>query len=757
MLLTMPNDMPESLFLYKNYSSFLRGLPDYQDQIESVSYFPAQAQQTALGYHGKHASLLKKLNIRPYRHQIKALNLLEKGKNIVIATATASGKSLNYQIPSLAAVMEGKNSLFLFPTKALSHDQLEKLQALAKELKIEKLIAAYDGDTKLDKRKEIRENAAIILTNPDMLHYGILAFHEKWAKFFENLKYLVVDEMHIYRGVFGSHVSNILQRFLRIATHYKAEIQIIAASATIANPAEHAGNLCAKEFEVINKDYAPKAAREFIFWQPPVVNKETNYRRSINTEAAHLAAYFIKNDLKSIFFCNSRKSAELLKRYTQNYLNSDEQGRILTYRAGYTIEDRQIIEAAFKKGDITVLTATSALELGVDIGGVDAVVMLGYPGSMTSLWQRVGRAGRSDSRALAMLIVGDNPLDEYYLQHPELITEGKAEKAIAEAHNSEIHPLHVACAAFEKPVKLSEGYVADWLEPNPSSQLVKKEDKFYYFGRYPHKKLSVRGSGGKRIKLKDGFGKTIGISDYASALRDLHRGAVYMHQGENYLVGKLDLEKGVAILLPHLEDYYTQTRTETEIEIIKKEFEVYGVNVGRVRVSTIHTSFVKKRYFRESVIDEELLDLPEVSYATQALWFSTKHLDGLVNPALLGSALHGLEHALIGLLPAFILCERSDIGGVSYPIYPATGEPTIFIYDGYPGGVGYTQAAATNFPQWLQAAYERLSNCPCKTGCPRCILSPKCGNGNQFLDKEAAKNLAFGLLSGIIDIGTIAP
>ncbi len=749
MLLAMPIDMPESLYLHINYTSFLRAIPDYEGQIESASYFPPQSRQLTANYHGKYSSLLKKLNITPYKHQIKALNLLEQGKNIVIATATASGKSLNYQIPSLAALAEGKKSLFIFPTKALSHDQLDKLQSLATKLKIEKVIATYDGDSKVEKRKFIRENAGILLTNPDMLHYGILAFHEKWAQFFKDLKYLVVDEMHIYRGVFGCHVANILQRLLRIAKHYGAKVQIIAASATIANPSEHATNLCKKEFSVINEDYAPKAAREFIFWQPPVVNKETNYRRSVNTEAAHLAAYFIKNDLKSIFFCNSRKSAELLKRYTQNYLNSEEQAQILTYRAGYTTEDRQIIETAFKKGDITVLTATSALELGVDIGGVDAVVMLGYPGSITSLWQRVGRAGRADKRALAMLIVGDNPLDEYYLQHPSLLTEGKAEKAIAETHNSEIHPLHVACAAFEKPVKLSEGYVADWLEPKPNSQLVKKEDKFYYFGRYPHKKLSVRGTGGKQIKLKDGFGKTIGISDYASALRDLHRGAVYMHQGENYLVGKLDLEKGVAILLPHLEDYYTQTRTETEIEIIKKEFEVYGVNVGRVRVSTIHTSFVKKRYFRESVIDEELLDLPEVSYTTQALWFSTKHVAGVVNPALLGSALHGLEHTLIGLLPAFILCERSDIGGVSYPIYPPNGEPMIFIYDGYPGGVGYTAAAATVFPEWLKAAHERLASCPCKSGCPRCILSPKCGNGNQFLDKDAAKTLSLALLQNL--------
>ena len=748
-LLTMSDDMPEKLFLYKNYSSFLRAIKDYDGQIESNSYFPARAKTKASAYKGKFAKLLKHLKIKPYRHQIQALKYLEDNKNIVVATATASGKSLNYQIASLQALQEGKNSLFLFPTKALSHDQLDKLQAMAKKLKIKKLIASYDGDTASNKRTAIRNKAGILLTNPDMLHYGILPFHEKWADFLANLQYLVVDEMHIYRGVFGSHVANVLQRFLRIADYYGAKPQIIAASATIANPLEHANNLCKEDFELISQDYAPKAARDFIFWQPPVVNKEINYRRSVNTEAAHLAAYFVKHDLKSIFFCNSRKSAELLKRYTQNYLDDEEKQQIASYRAGYTIEDRRIIESAFKKGQLTVLMATSALELGVDIGGVDAVVMLGYPGSMTAMWQRVGRAGRAETRALAMLIVADNPLDEYYLQHPELITEARAESAVADGYNSEIHPLHVACAAYEKPIKVSEGYVAKWLTPTPNSNLYLKNDTWFYQGKYPHKNLNVRGSGGKRIILKDGFGKTIGISDYETALRDLHAGAVYLHQGENYLVGKLDLEKGIAVLLPHLEDYYTQTRSETEVEIINKEFDLFGVNVGRVRVSTNYTSYVKKRYFREHVIDERSLNLPEIAYNTQAMWFTTSHINKAVDIADLGSGLHALEHTLIGLLPAFILCERSDIGGVSYPIYPATGEPTIFIYDGYPGGVGYARAGTSLFPKWLQAAYERLSNCPCKKGCPRCTLSPKCGNGNQFLDKSAAKQLAKALLDNM--------
>ena len=460
-----------------------------------------------------------------------------------------------------------------------------------------------------------------------------------------------------------------------------------------------------------------------------------------------LAAHFVKVGLKSIFFCNSRKSAELLRRYAAGILEGDDAKYLQSYRAGYTPEDRRFIEQGFKKGDIRVLTATSALELGVDVGGVDAVVLVGYPGSMTALWQRAGRAGRGGNRALTLLIAGNDPLDEYYLNHPDLITEGKVERAVADGFNTEIHPLHVACAAAEKPIAEEEtGLVADWLEPQPNSKLVKRGGKWVYYGRYPHRAISVRGSGGKQIRLKNGFGTTIGTSDFETALRELHAGAVYLHQGETFLVAELNLKEGIAVLLPHFDDYYTQTRSTTDIDITGREFTVYGVTVGRVRVSTEYTSFVKKRYFSEVILDEVPLDLPQVAYATQALWFGVREVAGSVPAADLPSAMHALEHTLIGLLPAFVLCERADVGGVSYPLYPPTGEPLIFIYDGYPGGVGYTRAGTGVFPEWLGAARDLLKDCPCKTGCPRCVLSPKCGNGNQYLDKQMALRLAEALL-----------
>lgn len=742
----MRDEVPEALGESASYHAWLKSLEFYEGQIAAFSTFPPRAKGEAAFYEGRFKSVLSTLAITPYRHQVEAFARLEAGHNLVVATPTASGKSLSYQVPTLHALQQGGTALYLFPTKALAHDQLEKLKGLSEKFGLAHLVAGYDGDTPTAKRAGIRERASCLFTNPDMLHYSILPYHEKWAGFLGRLTYLVVDELHSYRGVMGAHVSNVLRRLLRLARHYGAEVQMIAASATVANPAEHAENLTGVPFCAVREDYGPRASRELIFWQPPLLSDDGR-RRSPNTEAALLAARFVKAGLKSIFFCNSRKSAELLRRYASGYLEDEEAAALQSYRAGYTPEDRRLIEQGFKNGDIRVLTATSALELGVDVGGVDAVVLVGYPGSLTALWQRAGRAGRGDRRSLTLLIAGNDPLDEYYLTHPDLITEGKVERAVADAFNTELHPLHVACAAAEKPVSEEEAYVAPWLEPQPGSKLVKRGGKWHYYGRYPHKNVTLRGTGGKRIVLKDGFGKTVGVSDFATALRELHTGAVYLHAGETYLVCHLDLKEGVAVLLPHFGDYYTQTRAVTDIEVLERVFEVYGVGVGRVRVSTDITSYVKKRYFSETILDEVPLDLPQVAYATQALWFSVREVAGAVGKADLPAAMHALEHTLIGLLPAFVLCERADVGGVSYSVYPPTGEPLIFIYDGYPGGVGYARAGASLFPEWLEAARDLLRDCKCKTGCPRCVLSPKCGNGNQHLDKQMALKLAEALLA----------
>lgn len=736
----------------ESFHALLTGLPEYRDQLASYAFFPPRPGRLAEDYRGPYAGALASLGLVPYLHQARALELVASRRNVVVATATASGKSLVYQLPTLEAAAAGGTSLYLYPTKALAHDQLGRLVELAGRLGSDlgaHGIACYDGDTPAERRAEVRQGVHLALTNPDMLHYGVLPYHERWASFLARLDTVVLDELHSYRGVLGTHVANIVRRLLRVARHYGAAPRLIAASATVGNPLQHAEALTGEPFELIDRDEAPSGAREFVLWRPAATDGGVR-RRSATTEAAELAANFVRLGIKSLVFCNSRKVAELVRRYAVGQLQGELVPLLQSYRAGYSPEDRRLLEAGFRNGDIRVLTATSALELGMDIGGVDAVVLVGYPGSKMALWQRSGRAGRQGRRALTLLVPGNDPLDEYYLHHPELLTEGRVEDAVADPYNSELHPLHLACAAAELPIRDEEveGLVDPGLDLAAVPGLHRGPGTWTTLARYPHRRLSLRGSGGRPVRLKDATGRSLGTADPATALRDLHPGAVYLHQGDPYLVVRLDLERGLAELLPHIEDYYTQPRSETDIDILHETEAISAIlRVGRVRVTTTVTGFVKKRYVSAAVLEERALDLPETSYATQALWFRTRDVEAAVRPDELPGALHALEHTLIGLLPAFVLCERADVGGVSYPHYPPTGESTVFIYDGYPGGVGYARAGAAQFQAWLGAARDLLRDCPCESGCPRCVLSPKCGNGNQFLDKAAALRLASALLA----------
>lgn len=761
----MPRDPNES------FHAFLTQLDGYQGQIAAYHFFPPRRGVEVPDYDGPFAAELAALGIRPYRHQAEALRAAGDGRDVVVATPTASGKSLTFQLPTLAAATQGGSALFLYPTKALAHDQLLRLRALAAALGLADTdgggvptVAAYDGDTPAERRAGVRSGTRLVLTNPDMLHYGILPHHRSWSAFLADLRYLVLDEVHAYRGVLGTHVANIVRRLLRVAGRYGASPTVIASSATIANPGEHAERLTGRRFVVIDEGDAPSGAREFVIWRPPPVGgggagqAGAERRRSANGEAATLAARFARDGVKSLFFCNSRKAAELVRHYAATMVDPEVAPRIQSYRAGYTAEDRRLLEAGFKSGDIEVLTATSALELGVDVGGVDAVVLVGYPGSKMALWQRSGRAGREGGRSLTLLVPGADPLDEYFLHHPDALVDGPVESAVADPFNDELHPLHVACAAAEVPLSASEPWLAPWLDLGTVPGLLRLGDEYRPSGRYPQRRVRVRGGGGRTIRLKDGMGRSLGSTDFATALREFHPGAVHLHQGEAYLVAELDLERGLARLLPHIEAYYTQPRSETDIEVLGPlparphqrdvlDAPQAGVQVGRVRVRHVVTGFVKKRYVSEAVLGEQPLDLPEVSYDTQAAWFEVDDLPGAPVGEALAAAMHALEHTLIQLLPAFVLCERADVGGVSYPVYPTTGRPTVFVYDGHPGGVGYARAGAATFVAWLTAARDLLAACPCADGCPRCVLSPKCGNGNQMLDKHGALRLANALLS----------
>lgn len=729
----------------ESFLSWLQSDPDYRDQVRSVSFFPARRAEFAEAQ-GRFGSVLERLRIRPYRHQAEAFGLLEAGHNLLICTPTASGKSLCYQVPMLHSLEAGKSVLYLAPTKALAADQLKRLSAQQAELGISARVESYDGDTRPADRPGIREQASGIITNPDMLHHAILPHHRKWARFLGSLEYLVLDEVHSYRGVFGVHVANVLLRLLRLVRHYGGKPQVIAASATVANPASHFHSLTGLEAAVVDTDTAPSAEREFVFWAPAEIQAGgSTRRRSLNSEAAGMAARFARSGLHSLFFSNSRKGAELLRRYAADQLPPELADSVLSYRAGYTQEDRRELERAFREGEVTVLTATSALELGMDVGSVDAVVSVGWPGSHMALWQRMGRAGRRGQRSLAVLMPAADPLDEYYLQHPELVEQGRVEAATCDPFNPVIHPLHLACAAAELPLEPGEEIMAPWVTLADVPGVQEVAGRWVHYGRPPHRRLGIRGSGSGKVQLVDGFGEIIGETSAASALSEVHPGAVYLHQGRAWLVARLDLEAGVAVLLPHIEDWYTRPRSETDIQVLGRDWHSGPLALERVRVTDNVIGYSVRRHYSDTALDERLLDLPEQSYPTQALRIDCAAVAGAVAPQLLPSALHALEHTLIGLLPAFVLCERADIGGVSYPAYGPDGLPTIFIYDGHPGGVGFVSAGARVFGEWLSAAHHLLRDCGCRDGCPRCVLSPKCGNGNQYLDRFAALDLAAAL------------
>ncbi|WP_457637214.1 DEAD/DEAH box helicase [Oceanithermus sp.] len=729
--------LPLAVEPFGGYKPWLESLPGYAGQISYHRLLPATPPQT-VAYRGAFKPVLASWGIAPYAHQAEAFELLEAGRNVVMATPTASGKSLVFQAPVVAAMQNEETSLFIYPTKALARDQWSRLETLADAFELSERVFTYDGDTPPTRRKKARKEALVILTNPDMLHYGILPNHGRWAHFLSRLRYLIIDEAHYHRGVFGSHVALILRRLLRLAAHYGAHPQVIAASATIANPAAHATTLTGLPFEAVVAA-GRGSEMEFAVWLPRALDESGERRRSANLEAADLAVWAAVNDVKTLIFTSSRKTAELISRYTRG---SDVEDKIRSYRAGYTAAERERLEEAFRAGEVSVLVSTSALELGIDIGGLDAVVMVGYPGSVNSFWQRAGRAGRGRERALTVWIPREDPLDEYFLRRPELLLGSPPESAVADWQNPYLYPKHLHCAARELPVSEEEPICKLNLL---DADIVRRQNRCYSNIRAPHRRISLRGSG-VVFTLRDASGREMGQLDERQAYWEAHPGAIYLHQGESYLVRNLDAENHEIVLLPSLEDYYTQPRASTEITVYPEQAREVsdGVWVGRVRMREQVTGYVKKRYVTEAVLEEVELEMPEVAFDTEAVWFHPP--TEILSPDLVPSGIHALEHAMIGLLPLFVLAERRDVGGVSYPVYPhdlpsGTG-PAIFIYDGYPGGVGYARAGAEQFGRWIRATYELLSTCPCQNGCPRCILSPKCGNGNQFLDKQAALELA---------------
>jgi len=754
------------------FLSHLKALPQYEDQIVHTEHIsPTRAIHGELDVPLQQSlmSSLNQLNLLPlYWHQAAAINAVEAGSNVIVATSSASGKTLCYNLPVLDQMLQHKESraLYLFPTKALAQDQLRTLIHLISTLNTDINHATFDGDTPYEQRPEIKRSTHILLSNPDMLHLGILPNHQQWARFFSRLMYVVIDEAHVYRGVFGSHLANVIRRLRRICAHYGSEPQFILCSATIANPKDHAEKITGMPCRAIDRDGSPHGSKEFVFWNPPVIDENNAVRRSANTEATFISTELISRGIRTLTFARTRRLAELIYIYIHNNLSEidpDLAGRIKSYRAGYLPEDRRSIERDLFSGRLLGTVSTNALELGIDIGSLDATVLTGYPGSISSTWQQAGRSGRRQETSISFLIGIDNPLDQYFMHHPDVFFEKTFENALTNQGNPHILGPHLLCAAWELPLRERDSRYfgnrfTEAVDNLIAAGLMRKRARGWHLAPqidYPAQDVSLRSSSADHYVLVDTSKdyELLEIIDAATAFFQIHTGAIYLHQGETYLIERLDLENKNAYAVPTQVPYYTQPKDLTDISInrtlMSKHTNGIDVFLGEVEVTTQVLGFKKKRIMSEELIGEEPLDLPLQVFTTVSLWFDLPpDMQALL--ALKGldyaGGLHATEHAAISLLPLFALCDRNDIGGLSTTLHPDTGKPQIFIYDAYPGGIGIAEKGFELVDQLWEATLQVINDCPCMEGCPSCIQSPKCGNNNQPLDKEAAKSILRSLL-----------
>ena len=734
----------------------------YQNQIVHVKQIPArEATHGELQTH-LHPTLqasAERKGLWPlYNHQAEAINSVSRGENVIVATPAASGKTLCYHLPVLDAILRDKSTraLYLYPTKALAQDQLRGLKDLGEGLAFE--AAIFDGDTPFEVRPSIKRAANIVLTNPDMLHLGMLPNHKTWSRLLRRLQYVVLDEAHVYRGVFGSHVANVLRRLRRLCHAYGSSPQFILCSATIGNPEELAHELIGLPFVVVDTDGSSYGGKHFAFWNPPIVDQAKSARRSANVEASTLFSELVASQVRTITFVRTRRVAELVYLYAKRQLDEKRPGlaeKISPYRASYLPEDRRRIERALFQGELLGVASTNALELGIDVGSLDATVITGYPGSISSTWQQAGRSGRGKEGSLSVLVGQDNPLDQYLMNHPDAFFGRPVENALISPENPHILQPHLLCAAYESPLCAEDeqlfgpSFLSHLGGLEARGLLRNSGDKWHVTTElsYPAEAVSIRStSPHSYLVVVEETGAILENVEEASAFQQLHPGAVYLHHGEPYRVNHLDFEAMAAYVERSDGDYYTQTRDNTDIRIreVRRSKTSGGVNVylGDVEVTNHVLGFKKRRPFTEEIIGEEYLDLPQRRFNTVALWFDIPQgvLDRSKEERLdLPGALHAAEHAAIGVLPLFALCDRNDIGGVSTPLHPDTGQPQVFIYDGHPGGIGIAERGYQIIEALWAATLRVVSECRCDDGCPSCIQSPKCGNNNHPLDKGLAE------------------
>ena len=700
-----------------------------------------------------------------WAHQAAGLDRLAEGRDVLLVTPTASGKTLLYALAVLGEHLADAQShaLLLYPTKALAQDQLGGLRELAGGLGALRppSFEIYDGDTPASRRKLIRADPpTALLTNPDMLHLGILAHHAEWEPFLRRLRYVVLDELHVYRGIFGAHVHHILARLLRLCAHHGAAPRFIAASATVGNPAEFARTLVGREFAVIEESGAPRSAKDVVFLNPVA--------RSPYTVAVRVLAEAIRAGCRTIAFTKARRITELLHTWLVRQDASFEP-RIAPYRAGYLPAERRRIEARLFRGELSAVLATSALELGIDVGALDVCVLVGYPGSLVSSWQRLGRVGRKRDGGTVVLIAMPDALDQYVVHHPELFFGGKFERAVLDPWNPQVAGSHLVCAAAEAPLGPEDYPARDEAGRRRLESLVGEgrlvQDaegrRFYSFRRRPHREVGLRSTGEPFSIVEQASDELLGTIDGQRVWYECHPGAIYLHGGRSFLVRDVDRERRRVRVSAARVDYYTVVLGEKETRILErldtKQLGSFPVGLGRLEVTVHIRGYQKKRLFDGEPVSQHPLEIPPLVFETIGLWIE-------LPPALPAAfaarelhfmgGIHASEHATIALFPLLTVADRDDVGGISYTAHPQTGGPAIFVYDGLPGGAGLSQQGFADIGTWVEKTLELVEGCPCEAGCPACIHSPKCGNGNKPLDKQAAI-LTLGLLAGRVALGSL--
>ena len=736
----------------------------YRDNIAHVETIPAKKAsfKKVDNLNEKIIDYLQSRDVKLYSHQAQAYEPIKNDENVIITTPTASGKTLAFNLPIMETMIEDKDAtaLYIYPAKALSNDQLHVLENLENELEIKINPRTYDGDTPRDEKRGIRDKSRIVLTNPYQLHL-ILSWHHQWSRFYKNLKYIVIDESHYYKGVFGSNVAFLIKRLKRIANFYGSYPQFILSSATLANPLELANRLTGEDFTLVDEDASPSGEKDFILYNP-----FKNYRRnkvnmqnapSVHMETENIFLYMMLKGIQTLCFTVSRKTTELIAMWAKKDMTQIKgklAHRIAAYRAGYQAHERREIEEGLKSGKYLGVTCTNALELGINIGSLDAVIISGYPGTMISTWQQSGRAGRSNQKSLAILIAFENQLDQYFMNNPTFFFDKPHENAIIDLTNPILQEAHLLCAAKELPLKSGEVDKYFGIDEEILDELVDKKDLhknvrgdyMYPYDDNPALDHSLDQISGQEFKVMNN-GRLLESMERSQVYREAHEGAILINKGDTYVVNNVNLKNGFVNVSQKTVDYHTMVLNKTEINIEKKLSKTkYGnltIHFGELTVSEDYYKY-KKMQFSKS-IGTYPLDLPPLKFKTKGLWFTIPKQvkdtleDMFSEEEVFAGGLHGAEHALIGLFPLHTMCDRFDIGGLSTNYHEDTQEATIFIYDGYEGGIGICEKAVDVFVDLLKSTLDLLNNCTCKSGCPACIYSPKCGNDNKPLHKNATK------------------